>query len=53
MVYPGVREVHAYTPPSQVRAFLPADDLDGGDVLPGFRVNVAGLFPPVADPPVA
>lgn len=51
LIYPEVREVHAYGPGGQVRVFLAADELEAPDVLPGFRVPVASLFPPVADPP--
>jgi hypothetical protein len=29
----------------------PADELDAGDVLPGFRTSVADLFPPLEAPP--
>lgn len=51
VLYPEAREVHAYSPDGQIRVFLPADRLEAPDVLPGFQVPVADLFPPVADPP--
>jgi Uma2 family endonuclease len=36
--------VTAYTPDGRVRVFAVGEDLDGGDVLPGFRVPVAEFF---------
>lgn len=55
VVYPAAREVHAYRPDSRdVRVYLAEDDLDAGDVLPGFRTPVGPLFPPTEPPaPVA
>lgn len=48
VIYPLVKEVHAYLPgASTVRVYTTADDLDAGDILPGFRTAVAPLFPPV------
>ncbi len=49
LVYPRLRLIHALESPQSVRVFLEADELDGGSVLPGFRVAVAGLFPPRSD----
>ncbi len=47
VVYPAAREVHAYRPDSRdVRVYLAADELDAGDILPGFRTPVGPLFPP-------
>lgn len=46
LVYPGLRIVHAYTGPTAIRVYADADELDGGDVLPGLRVPMTGLFPP-------
>ncbi len=46
VVYPAAREVHAYRPGSRdVRVSFAADELDAGDVLPGFRTAVGPLFP--------
>jgi Uma2 family endonuclease len=45
IVYPIVRTVHVYTVVKAILVIGEADDLDGGDVLPGFRVSVASLFP--------
>jgi Uma2 family endonuclease len=48
LVYPRSWVVHAYESPTAVRVFTTDMDLDGGAVLPGFRVPVAALFPPLA-----
>jgi Uma2 family endonuclease len=56
LVYPRSRVVHAYESPTAVRVFTAADELDGGPVLPGFRVSMAQLFPraiPEPEPPEA
>ena len=54
VVYPLAREIHAYWPGANtVRVYAAADDLDAGDVLPGFRTALAPLFPPVAPDPAA
>jgi len=48
LIYPGVQTIHAYTSPElPPRVFSPNSTLDAGDVLPGFSVPVAALFPPV------
>jgi Uma2 family endonuclease len=41
---PGERTVSVYSSPKAVAILGPDDELDGGDVLPGFRVPVATLF---------
>ncbi len=51
VVYPTPREVHAYLPDGQVRVFLPTHALTADDILPGFSVPVAELFPEPEDPP--
>ena len=52
VVYPGVKEVHAYWPGANaIRVYAAGDELDAGDILPGFRTSVGPLFPPVAPPP--
>jgi len=48
VVYPLAQEVHAYWPgTNQIRAYTVADELDAGEILPGFQATVANLFPPV------
>jgi Uma2 family endonuclease len=46
VVWPTTRSLTAYSVDGLVRTFGPNDELEGGDVLPGFRVRVADLFPP-------
>jgi Uma2 family endonuclease len=49
VVYPRLRQLHAHTSPTHPpRIFTDADTLDGGGVLPGFSVPMAGLFPELA-----
>lgn len=43
-LYPIERVVRVYTSAEDCQTLTDADDLDGGDVLPGFRVSVRELF---------
>ncbi|HYH65459.1 MAG TPA: Uma2 family endonuclease [Urbifossiella sp.] len=46
--YPQVGEVQAYwAGANTIRVYAATDELDAGDILPGFRTPVAPLFPPV------
>jgi Uma2 family endonuclease len=45
VIYPTQRLVYVYESPEQVRILTDARELDGGAVLPGFRISVAALFP--------
>jgi Uma2 family endonuclease len=45
IVFPTQRVIHIFDSPRQVRILGEADELDGGMVLPGFRLAVASLFP--------
>ena len=49
MVFPSLRVIHVYESMTRIKAVTTADELDGGAVLPGFRVAVAALFPEAAD----
>jgi Uma2 family endonuclease len=44
VVDPRKRTVHIHTPDGKVQLLTEADELTGGDVLPGFRVPVASIF---------
>ena len=44
VVYCEQRKVYAYTSPRHVAILEPADELGGGDVIPGFRLSLAKLF---------
>lgn len=41
---PATRGADAYTSPCDVTHVEPSGDLDGGEVLPGFRLSLANLF---------
>ena len=44
VVCPSVRQVYVYTSPTDVRILAEPADLDGGEVVPGFRVSLHRLF---------
>jgi Uma2 family endonuclease len=44
VIDPAARTVRAYTGPADVTPFAASDALDGGGVLPGFRLPLAELF---------
>ncbi len=44
VVYPDQAEVYIYSTPKQVQVLGVGQELDGGDLLPGFRLPVAVLF---------
>ena len=44
VIYPTQRRIYAYTSPTALRILQAGDDLDGGPVIPGFRVTVNAVF---------
>ena len=44
VVYPEQAEVYIYSTPKQIEVVGVGQELDGGDLLPGFRLPVAILF---------
>jgi Uma2 family endonuclease len=44
VIYPKQRKLYAYQSPTSVRILREGDELDGGAVLPGFRVSLTSLF---------
>ncbi len=44
VVYPRQLKVYAYASPSEVRVLTISDELEGADVLPGFRMVLRNLF---------
>jgi Uma2 family endonuclease len=53
VVYTKSKEFYVYSSPKQVQILQLDDELDGGDVLPGFRLPLTELFrkdPPKAKP---
>ena len=54
VIFPRQRQLFAYTAVNTApRVFTEADALDGGTVLPGFSTPMAGLFPEMAEEPIA
>jgi Uma2 family endonuclease len=50
VVYPGQLKVYVYTSTTNVRVLARGDELDGGDVLPGFRLPLQDLFDKAGEP---
>ncbi len=44
LVIPSQEQIYVYDSPTQVRMLSGADVLDGGEILPGFRLSLATLF---------
>jgi Uma2 family endonuclease len=44
VVYPDQAQVYLYASPTQIQVLKIGQELDGGDLLPGFRLPVAVLF---------
>ncbi len=44
VLWPRQRTVQVYTPDGHIRELEADEELDGGEVLPGFRVRVGDLF---------
>ena len=44
IVYPTTRTIHVYNAPRRIVALGPEDELDGGSILPGFKLSLEELF---------
>jgi len=44
VIYPGTSKIYVYGSPTQVSVLQRGDELDGGALLPGFRVALSTLF---------
>jgi Uma2 family endonuclease len=44
VIYPRRQRVHVFESPLRIRGLALTDELDGGAVLPGFRLPVSALF---------
>jgi Uma2 family endonuclease len=44
VVYPRQQEVYVYASPTQIQVLQLGQELDGGDLVPGFRLPLAALF---------
>ncbi|HLZ80017.1 MAG TPA: Uma2 family endonuclease [Ktedonobacteraceae bacterium] len=45
VVYPDTQEIHVYEPGKPVKTLTINDTLDGGKLLPGFKVALKDIFP--------
>ena len=45
VVHPEAKTVTEYRSPTEIRIFRLTDELNGGEILPGFRTPLASLFP--------
>lgn len=50
IIYPRSGRIYVFESPKQVRGLDQSDELDGGDVVPGFKLRLADLFA-AANPP--
>lgn len=53
IVYCINKRVYVYSSPTSIRVVTATDFLEGGDVLPSFRVSVDNLFPPMGPMPTS
>jgi Uma2 family endonuclease len=53
VVYPMQSKIHVYQSPTQITVLTKADVLDGGTVVPGFKLALAELFTEPAEAPAA
>jgi Uma2 family endonuclease len=44
VVYPRQQEVYVYASPTEIQVLQLGQELDGGDLIPGFRLPLAALF---------
>ena len=44
VVLPTAEQVYIYDAPNAVRVLTTADQIEGGTLLPGFRLSVAAIF---------
>jgi Uma2 family endonuclease len=44
VIYPATNKIYVYDSPTRVRILELGDELDGGEVIPGFRVPLSTLF---------
>jgi Uma2 family endonuclease len=54
VIYPDQSMVYDYASPTEIRVILPDGELDGGDLVPGFRLSLRELFgePDAGEDPV-
>jgi Uma2 family endonuclease len=50
IVWPTTEQVYRYTSPTEVRIFSRSETIDGGDIVPGFRLPLTQLFEEETEP---
>jgi Uma2 family endonuclease len=50
VIYPRHRRIYVYESVTKTRVLVQTDELEGGKVLPGFKLSVAALFGPLVKP---
>jgi len=50
VIHPRHRRIYVHESASQTRLLVETDELDGGNVLPGFRLSISALFDPLVKP---
>jgi Uma2 family endonuclease len=44
VIYPEQNSIHVYASPKQIQVLQSGDELDGGELIPGFRLPLTALF---------
>ncbi len=44
VIYPEQKNIHIYSSTNQIHVLQVGDELDGGDLIPGFRLPLSALF---------
>ena len=44
VVYPEQKNIYIYASPTKIQVLQLGDELDGGDLLPGFKLPLSALF---------
>ncbi len=44
VIYPEQKNIHIYASPKRIQVLQVGDELDGGELIPGFRLPLAALF---------
>ena len=49
VIYPKQKRIHVYASTTDIRGLKLGDELDGGELIPGFRLSLAALFEDVPE----
>jgi len=44
MIYPAIRQVYLYSNPTSVQILAEPGEINGGELIPGFRLPLSELF---------